>query len=141
MYTKDSFSPFLTLTTEDRAAALEQREKKAKAEKDTEYARVNPRRSIQFGSQPEEAVLPTVPPVKIVAGDHEDNYPPTLGSKRIDPPPEFTVNYGELRETVDTPQQYQIRQRLYAEIEDKIKRSYIPEALEQAKFMDFNKPI
>ena len=85
--------------------------------------------------------MPTVPPVKVVAGDYEDNYPPTLGSKRIDPPPEFTVNYGELREIVDTPQQYQIRQRLYAEIGDKIKRRYIPEALEQAKFMDFNKPI
>ena len=30
---------------------------------------------------------------------------------------------------------------MYAEIEDKIKRKCIPEALEQAKFIDFNQPI
>ena len=131
VYMTHSASPSLTLTPGDRAAALQQKEKKAKTyqfARDIESARVWPRRSIQFGSQPEEAVLPTVSPIKVVAGDYEDNYPPTPGSKRIDPPREFTVDYGELQETVDTPQQAQIRQRLYAEIEDKIKRKYIPEA-------------
>ena len=106
VYMTDSASPSLTLTPGDRASALHQKEKKAKAyqsARDSESARVSPRRSIQFGSQPEEAVLPTLPPVKVVAGDYEDNYSPTPGSKRIDPPPEFTTDYGEIQETADTP--------------------------------------
>ena len=54
VYMTDSASPSLTLTPEDRASALQQKEKKAQADqsaRDCESARVCQRRSIQFGSQ------------------------------------------------------------------------------------------